>query len=66
MPLLDFFLNKSRAYMIPQRSSNPHTSGLGVGLAVVAVHSKALRESGLVSFWDTEGDKDLLVIVGWP
>lgn len=33
-------LNKNNSYMIPQRSSNPHTSGLGVGPAVIAVHKQ--------------------------
>lgn len=37
---LDFYLNKSRSYTILQRSSNPRTSGLGVGLAVIAIYKQ--------------------------
>lgn len=58
--------NKNHSYMILQRSSNPRTSGLGVGLLSLLFTSEALGESGIVFFWDTVGEKDLLVIVGWP
>lgn len=37
---LDFYLNRSRSYIILQRSSNPRTSGLGVGLAVIAIYKQ--------------------------
>lgn len=39
-PLDIFFLNKIHSYVILQHSFNPHTSGLGAGLAVVAVNKQ--------------------------
>lgn len=53
------FLNKNNYCMILQRSSDPHTSGLGAGFAVVPVY-KALEKSGIVSFWDMMVEEDLL------
>lgn len=53
------FLNKNNFCMILWRSSNPHTSGLGTGFAVVPVY-KALEKSGIVSFWDMVGEENLL------
>lgn len=40
MPLWTFFFNKNNFYKILQTYSSPHTSGLGVGFAVIAVYKQ--------------------------